>query len=1073
MAIFDTPKEAFSALRPICVKITKEQTITNVQCLQSQLQNVGDAALQDLQEYVLFPLTFALKTPGPKQDRFLQIVMECIHFIISRTCVRRQQLLCELFSDLTLCLSSPGNHGKLAIISEELKMAAVKGLDALLHSAYGDIVLSLYEPDMLPVQGFVISVLLTIAEREKSRQLQILALKCLLTLILQCDCSEMHCSFDNSELIQVGNQLASFLPGITLGMTRIISGDVKQGHLVTTYAIRVWYKVVCLVMANEQLSNNIHHDKKMNFAKASKHAELVICRKPEWVNSTASKLEVLLQKLCSCAAGNQHWKVRLELVELVHHLLSHCNKSLKESISHLLEVLVRLVGDEGPEVQTRCTQVLRHVSEQCVVWENKDFADVLSDNLHALATALPRLMRTQDDQSKLTSLNLLLGYIKLLGSKVNVVLNSTVHLGRLSKALVQILELDVTDVRIVEERQLTSEAARLQQPTPCSTLDKPATQKKYFKYFNEERVFTLLQQICRVLGYYGNLYLLVDHFMELYQESTMYRKQAALVINELLLGSAGLDVCILHERETPVSTDDFKAVITSIVEEYTSMNNWHLVTSLESEYVAGLDKNQPRYQDFTEGFHSYSQFSTLTVHTMNSNIWQICIQLEGIGYFARVLNKGFCLLLMTTLYPVLEKVGAETLLISQMARGTLVDICQACDYESIHELINQNLDYLVNTISLNLRRLVQHPHTPGVISVMFSYSDASFLPLVDDVVQDVLLSLDLYHNEKAQLIFTVLHSLLMALACWFPPMDPVQKMGKSHKASRSDTTAEEIQCFFQQYQNLKRLAEGDIEGIDLDQAECETPNQADSNASYDPPDVKKELPAHIRIAKDVMERCIHLLSDKNIKLRLKVLDVLELCVIVLQNNLNELLPMIHRAWNPLVQRLINDESLVVLRAFKVLCTLADTGGDFLRSRVSKDILPNVTRSLASQAKASVKAGPIYSHTLSYKLQLAVLQGLGKLCEKLELCESDLDVVASTCLPYLSSRQPRKLQEAACSVFYHLAEVDPDATWLIVNELYCPDVYNPPHTSLPPIQLSGMGKQRNEFMDNVVQLLHNL
>lgn len=49
-------------------------------------------------------------------------------------------------------------------------------------------------------------------------------------------------------------------------------------------------------------------------------------------------------------------------------------------------------------------------------------------------------------------------------------------------------------------------------------------------------------------------------------------------------------------------------------------------------------------------------------------------------------------------------------------------------------------------------------------------------------------------------------------------MDPVQKMGKSHKASRSDTTAEEIQCFFQQYQNLKRLAEGDIEGIDLDQA---------------------------------------------------------------------------------------------------------------------------------------------------------------------------------------------------------------------------------------------------------------
>uniref|UniRef100_UPI00398E687A TELO2-interacting protein 1 homolog n=1 Tax=Pristiophorus japonicus TaxID=55135 RepID=UPI00398E687A len=1075
MAIFDTPKEAFGALRPICVKITKEQTVNNVQCLHSQLQKVGDAALQELQEYVLFPLRFALRTPGLKQDRFVQSVVECIHFIISRTCVQNQQLLRDLFSDLSLCMSSPSNHGQLAIISEELKMAVVQGLTALLHSAYGDIVLSLYQPDMLPTQGFVISLLLAVAEHEKSRQLQILALKCLLVLILQCDCPDTHCSFDNNDLVQVGDSFASFLPGITLGMTRIISGDVKQGHLVTIYAIKVWYKVVGLVMANDQLSQN-QHDKKMLPAGASKLAELVVCRKPEWVKSTASKLDVLLQKLCSCAAGNTHWKVRLELVELVHHLLSGCNKSLKQSIGHLLEVLVGFVGDERPEVQARCSQVLRNISEQCVVCENKDFTDVLSENLHALATALPRLMRTLNDQSKLASLGLLVGYLKLLGHKVNVVLNSTVHLGRLSKALMQILELDVTDVRIVEERRLTSEAEELQQPLSGSDhlrkWSKPAAQRKYFKYFNEERVFALLQQICRVLGYYGNLYLLVDHFMELYQESVVYRKQAALVINELLLGAAGLDVDVLHERETPVSTDDLKATVISIIEEYTSAANWHLVTSIESEYETGSHTNQPKCHGFTGGSRSGYLYSnqSLTVHTMNNNIWQICIQLEGIGYFARVLNIEFRLLLMTSLYPVIEKVGAETLFVNQMAARTLVDLCQACGYDSLQELINQNSDYLVNTISLNLRRLTQHPHTPRVISVMFSYSDASLLPLVDDVVQDVLLSLDHYYDVRAQLIFTVLHSLMTALAHWFPPKDPVQKMEKPQDAAcRSGTTAGEIQRFFQEYQHQKHLAEGDVE-IDLDKTECEILDQLEPDISCSHPDVKKELPAHIQIAKDVMERCIHLMSDKSIKLRLKVLDVLELCVTVLQSNVNELLPMVHRAWSPLVQRLTNDDPLVVLRAFKVLCKLADTCGDFLRSRVSKNILPKVTRSLVSQAPVSGKAGPIYSHTLSYKLQLAVLQGFGKLCEKLDLGETDLDMVVSTCLPYLSSRQPQKLQEAACSVFYSLTEVDPDAIWLILNEVYCPEAYNPPHFSLPPIQLTGMGKQRNEFTDNVLRLL---
>ncbi|GCB72985.1 hypothetical protein scyTo_0002285 [Scyliorhinus torazame] len=1079
MAIFDTPKEAFGVLRPICIQITKEQTINNVQCLQSQLQKVGDAALQDLQEYVLFPLRFSLRTPGLKQERFVQSVVECINFIISRTCVRNQQQLCDLFSELSLCLSSPSNHGKLAVISEELKMSVVQGLIALLHSAYGDILLSLYQPDMLPIQGFVISLLLDIAEHEKSRQLQILALKCLLVLILQCDCPDVHHSFDDNGLLQVGDSFASFLPGITLGMTRIISGDVKQGHLVTSYAIKVWYKLVGLVMANDQVSKT-HHAKKMLCARELKLAELVICRKPEWVKNTASKLGVLLQNLNSCAAGNPHWKVRLELVELVYHLLSYCNKSLKQSIGHLLEVLVGLVGDERPEVQTRCRQVLRSISELCVMCERKDFTDVLSENLHALTTALPRLMRTLDDQSKLKSLGLLLGYLKLLGPKVNVVLNSTVHLGRLSKALMQILELDVTDVRIVEERCLNSEVEDLQDAAHSlsgwdhlRTWSKPATQRKYFKYFTEECVFALLQQICRVLGYYGNLYLLVDHFMDLYQESVAYRKQAAIVINELLLGATGLDVDVMHERETPICTDDLKATVTSIIEEYTSTTNWHLVTSIESEYETCLNTNQPKFQNFTRGSHSGYLYSSqsLTVHTMNSNIWQICIQLEGIGYFARVLNKEIRLLLITSLYPVIEKVGAETLLVRQMATRTLVDLCLACGYDSLQELINLNSDYLVNTISLNLRSLTQHPHTPRVISVMFSYSDASLLPLVDDVVQDVLLSLDHYYNEKAELIFSVLHSLMSALVHWFPPKDPIQKKEKPQdKICRSGITAEEIRCFFQEYQKQKHLAEGDIDDIDLEKTEGEIPDRLEPDISSDHPDVKKVLPAHIQIAKDVLERCIHLLSSKSIKLRLKVLDVLELCVVVLQNNVNELLPMVHRLWSPFVQRLTSDDPLVILRAVKVLCKLADTSGDFLRSRVSKDILPKMTRYLVSQGPVSAKAGPIYKHTLSYKLQLAELRGFGKLCEKLDLGETDLDMVASTCLPYLSSRQPLKLQNAACSVFYHLNEVDPDATWLFLNEVYCPDAYNPPHLCLPPIQLTGMGKQRNEFTDNVFQLL---
>lgn len=69
---------------------------------------------------------------------------------------------------------------------------------------------------------------------------------------------------------------------------------------------------------------------------------------------------------------------------------------------------------------------------------------------------------------------------------------------------------------------------------------------------------------------------------------------------------------------------------------------------------------------------------------------------------------------------------------------------------------------------------------------------------------------------------------------------------------------------------------------------------------------------------------------------------------------------------------------------QVLQTLGSRCGDFLRSRFCKDVLPKLASSLITQAPISARAGPVYSHTLAFKLQLAVLQGLGPLCESLDL-----------------------------------------------------------------------------------------
>ncbi|NXF78630.1 TTI1 protein, partial [Sclerurus mexicanus] len=1076
MAVFDTPQAAFGALRPACVQLTRAQTVENVRRLQAHLAAVSGAALQELQEYVLFPLRFALRVPGPKQERLVQSLVQCISSVLAATCVRKRELLQELFSELCTCLAPPPGSGRPAPLSEELKLAVIQALHTLMHSAYGDVILSLYQPSTLPLLGFAVSLLLGLAEQERAKQIKISALECLQVLVLQCDCRE-HRHLDEDEAQQCGDLFASFLPGISITLSRVITGDIKQGHKTTISAIRLFYLIVGLVMADAQLAR-IPKSKEKLPVEQSRISELMVHRGPDWSKSTAEKLSLLLHKVVESSSVHPHWKVRLELVELVHHLLRNCSQSLVDSFSHLLKALVGLVNDENSEVQSRCNEVLRGIAEQRIVAQNRALADVLSENLHSLATALPRLMNSQDDMGKVSTLSLLLGYLKLLGPKVNIVLNSVSHLQRLSKALVQVLELDVTDVKIVEERRLGSPGS-LQQRGRC--------QKKYFRFFTEEKVFQLLQQVCRVLGYYGNIYLLVDHFMGLYSESGLYRKQAAMVLNELVMGAAGLGVDVLQEREVPPSMDDLKGSITSILDEYMDQANWYLVTSIDTEEASPERSVQRSGLTARPGgpcssILLLSPESQVTTRTMNSNIWQICIQLEGVGCFATVLGKEFRLLLLSALYPVLEKAGDGTLLISETALGTLADICEACSYDSVQRLINENSDYLVNGISLNLRQLAHQPHASQVLDTMLRHSDASLLPLVEDVIQDVLSALDQSYNNQASTFLRVLHSVMTALVQWFgmPSAEECQQRSTAKGQSRARSqgqhevtmTRQEVERFFLDYVSQKQIAEGDLPDTGEEEAD-EVPLLAKTEPNNSDTDGEAPLPSHAQLARDVMERCIHLLSDGSLRVRLKVLDVLELCVTVLHPHGNHLLPMAHRVWPALVTRLISDDPLAVLRAFKVLCTLAQTCGDFLRQRFSKDVLPKLTRSLLSQAPASARAGPVYSHTLAFKLQLAVLQGLGSLCQRLDMGESDLNKVADACLIYLSAKQPMKLQEAAQSVFLHLMHVDPDSTWLLLNQVCCPEHYEPPHASLRPVKLRGMGQPRNELTDNVLLLLQRL
>lgn len=61
-------------------------------------------------------------------------------------------------------------------------------------------------------------------------------------------------------------------------------------------------------------------------------------------------------------------------------------------------------------------------------------------------------------------------------------------------------------------------------------------------------------------------------------------------------------------------------------------------------------------------------------------------------------------------------------------------------------------------------------------------------------------------------------------------------------------------------------------------------------------------------------------------------------------------------------------------------------------------------------------------------------------------------------------------QASIKAFEKFIKMEPDAMWLILNDLYCPAQPMPPHQVFKQVQLAGCGSDCKEFKQNVELLL---
>lgn len=180
----------------------------------------------------------------------------------------------------------------------------------------------------------------------------------------------------------------------------------------------------------------------------------------------------------------------------------------------------------------------------------------------------------------------------------------------------------------------------------------------------------------------------------------------------------------------------------SIVDEYLQSKYWDLPVTgqisgpVESCSVEDLSvisrQNMTRFND------TDSSSSSRSIEQLNSNITLSCLLLDGIENCSRLLGTEFQIFLIDVLYPLLEKVGSDNAHVARCALMCLRGIAEASGSNTVAELLRNNADYLVNSISLKLRHVERYREAPIVLQVALRHGDFTVLPLVNNLIIEVM-----------------------------------------------------------------------------------------------------------------------------------------------------------------------------------------------------------------------------------------------------------------------------------------------------------------------------------------------
>ncbi|KAJ5171892.1 Armadillo-like helical [Penicillium capsulatum] len=895
-------------------------------------------------EYAFFPLSHIFNETQRLPARCLELAVQCLQLLVEQGW--RQKLSPVMGKQLVILLTlivggSPNKvDGKQTLkpqAPEELSIAGFNCLGAIFDMLDGPVAKStiFHEIGTATVVDQTVYILLEGLVDERSDDLCFAAANALRALYVQ---------------ITDRVVLASIMPRTVSALAKVIrpTTQARRSYRFLQTSIQILTHLLKAVLNDRVVASTEQAGK-------DKPSSDKIALDASWLKATATQIKLALANVIQ-VRRHQRIEVQSAILQLCVMVVEDCPRTLAEAIPMMVETIV-VLADKEEEESNEAYKTLVHLATTYL-----SVLDSLKENLHSWLTSFPRIMQSNDETAKQRGIQQISTAFQILTEvqSRSDLLTSSLASG-LCDSMSVVVKHDSNSPQPLDASEYNVFSLDVLSPDSKSSMFPP---------------------------------VLLEHRS---QEKTL--KDLRAMITKLNLSESGNDITRLIVNRLQSSSDE------SIAAPF-----WLALTSLraQSQAMTGIDDflvddqmEQSQSLSNRSGMVEELYYISLNILTElpadGSGDWRTsALALEAVALQAQQLGEGFRPELMDALYPTLQLLASSNPALQRHAMTCLNILTASCNYPDTSSMIIENVDYLVNSVSLKLTMFDVSPYPPQVLFMMVKLCGAQLIPYLDDVIDSVFGILNLYHGYPR------------LVEMMFKTLGAVVEEGSSKKALLTIDSGREGGMHSIQkprYQNLSistiaadiaarktkraRTAEEDLDVEDViphpkkpwsetrkperePESISELLNKIDSDEPLPPPkepeDTEKPLSKTHSLLLHVVKSIPLHLSSPSPYLRRALLAILINVLPTLSLNENSFLPLINDLWPPVASRVIfpssvggettskslttqslpgvqynsadtansQDETFVTTTACQAIEAMCKGAGDFMASRIEPE-----------------------------------------------------------------------------------------------------------------------------------------